>query len=185
MKRLLSELSLDELKKVYDSNSKLQQNVQEDIEESVMYWISEYLNCFRNSLSDWSIGFYQHNYIRVREGSEKQFLEGLLTAQKDYGFLKDEFTPKIEKLIEDYNKLEELYYDNEMEEEYNKLEEETEKEIRKIKDEVINQFNRHTSGDLDGREYFAEFYADSRLNEDEVYVDENYIMYETIIRSYE
>ena len=59
--RPLNQLTKEELELVYDKNKKLQYEVFDDYQESEMYWITEQLDCFKSGLSDWSIGFNNHN----------------------------------------------------------------------------------------------------------------------------
>ena len=53
----LNELSKEELKQVYDNNSKLKSNIFDDYVETVDFWISDYLDCFDNSSINSSILF--------------------------------------------------------------------------------------------------------------------------------
>ena len=180
MKKEIRNLTNEELKKVFNANAKLQQEVMEDIEESEMFWISEYLNCFKDSLSNWSIGFYNGNFITVQPDKEIEFLNGVLKAQKDFCFLKDEFTEITKNLINKYYQLDESQYEEDKQSEFDVLQIEIEEEFENIQSEVLNQFNIHTDfNSEDAQNYFIEFYVDARLDEN-CYIDENFILYEDI-----
>lgn len=95
-------------------------------------------------------------------------------------FLSDEFTPIIENLLNKYNQLDNMYYD-ENEKEYESLEEEIEKGTENIITEVVEQFNRHTEHDRNMmQDYYLEFYLDERIDKTELYIDENFVLYEDV-----
>ena len=61
----LSELSTSELLNVIEDNETLSNRLYELIEQSAMDWVGEKLEVIRNSLKDWSIGFYNYNFLDV------------------------------------------------------------------------------------------------------------------------
>ena len=183
MYKNIKDLSIDELKKVLDVNQKLQNEVYEDYQESEMYYITEILDNFKDSLSDWSIGFNNSNYIKVKD--DILFLESIKDVQADYCFLADaDYNDKeIDDLIEKINK---FNYEDMSEEEADELENFIGSKINKYKSLIINTFNQFTDTDAeDVLSYFIEFYSDERLSED-CYIDDNFILYENIsyIKSY-
>lgn len=186
MKKNITELTNEELKIVFESNEILRQEVEDDMEDSEMYWINQYLKCFKSSLSNWSIGFYNRNFITIKDGAEYEFLQNILEAQRSFCFIDDKFTEIIDNIITKYDRLDELRYEEGKQNEYNDLEAETEEEFENIKKEVLNQFNRMTDFNTeDYLNYFIEFYVESRLGEN-AYIDENFILYEDIsyVKSY-
>ena len=186
MKKEIRNLTNEELKKVFNANEKLQQEVMEDMEGSEMLWISEYLNCFKDSLSNWSIGFYNRNFITIKDGAEYEFLQNTLEAQKNFCFLEDKFTNIIASLMKKYDKLDELWYVEGKQKEYDNLQIEIDEEFENIQNEVLDQFNRMTNLNIeDAQNYFIEFYVDSRLDKN-AYIDESFILYEDIsyVKSY-
>ena len=64
MKRF-NELTIEQLTNVINHSKKLRQELEDYICDTEMAWISEKLDKVRSSLQDWSVGFYQKNYINV------------------------------------------------------------------------------------------------------------------------
>ena len=186
LKRSIYKLTVDELRKVFFANSKLRSDVLDDFENNEMCWISEYLDCFRKSLSDWSIGFsgYDKNFICVRD--DESFLEGLLKAQRDYGFLEDKYTPIIVETLQQLRYAGE--YNGEISnEEYERIALEVETNIKTLEDAVIEEFDSLTEKPSDERllEYFIEFYIDSRMEGNFYILDDSFVLYESREISYQ
>lgn len=178
----ISELSEKELTKIWEVNEKLRSKVEDDYIESEMFYISEILHCIKNSLKNWSIGFYNQNYIDIKNNYD--FLNGLLEIQKDYCFLEDKYTNNIRKLIDEYNEFYCMSYDDEN---YERIEEEIYFKIEKIKEIFLNEINDITNhnDEEDLKRYFIEFYMEERIkNMEDYYIDNNYVLYEDYVRSY-
>lgn len=177
MKKYLNELSSEELKMVVGKNKKLQYEIIDDLQEQEMDYISDILDCFRKSLSDWSIGFNnQYNYIKVKD--YRLFLDGLSDTQANYGFLADEFNPMINEIQNKYITLDNITNIDK----FDQLEEEIEKEIDNLINEVIEQFNKMTNYNYDNDiyDYFIDFYIDERIDSSRLYIDNDFILYEDV-----
>jgi hypothetical protein len=72
-KRFLNELTSDEALQVLNNNNDLNTIVYESFAEQEMYFIGEILDCFKTSLKDWTIGFNNHNYLKIKD--EIQFIK--------------------------------------------------------------------------------------------------------------
>ena len=111
-KRFLTELSFDELEAVFDGNEKLSYMVENDYTESVMSTVEDYLSCFRGALSNWSIGFYQRNFIAIKDN--EKFIEGFYDFVKTFGIDEDSekvFNGVYEWFNNEENKELENYFD--------------------------------------------------------------------------
>ena len=173
MKKNIQELSGEELVFVWENNQKLQDIVEEDYIESEMYYISEILSEFSLSLRDWSIGFYNQNYIRIKDN--EQFLTDAIDATKKCGFLADRHKNLTDELQELWQK-----YNYGSEENIEELEEKIEEKTEELMDIVIDTFNIFTTIEPDYLlNYFVEFYVDSRMDET-YYIDENYSLFQDI-----
>lgn len=185
MKRYISELSLDELSKIFDANDKLRDDVLDDMIESEMFWIGEQLDCFRDYLSDYSVGTCSHVYIDVQSGKEEQFVDGVIQMQKDYCVLHDsenDFIAEIVDKIEVYNDAE-MYSD-----EYYELENQIEEMSQLLADKIAKEFKSTLDGLLDYKlqeEYFCEFYAEERIADCYILADnDDYVLYKDITEKY-
>lgn len=192
MIKRISELTNEELKEVFAANSKLQENVLDDMIESEMYWVSEELDYLKPSLNDWSIGACQHNYIKVGDSSE--FIDNLLALQEDYGFfsdskkhiitdteaLRDKFFnmegPSEDDFEDEEGELDEEAFDRAVED-YEALEVEVEdryeEAVKELAEAVAHKYTErfdyfYTSEAQES--YFLEFYAQERMD-DTYYID--------------
>ena len=176
MIKRISELNNDELRKVFQENEKLQDEVEEYMTDGEMHYISDNLNKFRKYLSDWNIGFYNQNYIQVKDGYESEFIQGVFDARNDYGFLSDE---EFEK----WQSVDFWVFDEDFEKDSSYLDENLFNEFVQV---VLNRFNEMTdiyNYDIEG--YFVEFYSDAVMNDDDFYIDyETFELFETITKSY-
>jgi hypothetical protein len=180
--KFVSEMNNEELTKVFNNNEKLQHDVLEDMIESEMHWVTEQLDCFKDGLSDWSIGANNRNYITVKKEEIQTFIDGVIKVQKDFCLLEDkenEFIDNIEKKIDTLNNLD--MYSNE----FDTLEEEIEEDVKTLAEKITDHYTRIFDNLYENKyqlEYFTEFYAESRLEENAyINLDENsYTLYEDI-----
>ena len=106
----LDTLTTEELKKVFENNKKLQDNIFEAAHDDASYWINEYFDCFERGAFECNIG-YPGDYIRVK--NQDKFIQGLKQLQKDYCYLSEEnekIILYVDRLIDRYNNL--SYYDD-------------------------------------------------------------------------
>ena len=171
-----STLTVDELKKVYDANDVLQQNVVEDYEESQMDYVGDILDVLSKGLTNWEVGYGSCPWVRY--DSERDLFQAALDSCRDFGFLPDDVAEKVKYYLTRCDVLDEMEYENKH---YGELESYIEHAAEDVAEEIVSAFK----GLLDYSEddildYFLSFYSDERMNENEFYVDGNYILYEHV-----
>ena len=178
MKKYLSELTREELENVYENNYKLQYEVAEDYQERKLHYVGEILDTIKRGLKNWSIGFYNHNFIVIKDNIS--FLKALLDVQKSYALLDDKYTQKIEETIAEYWR---QYYTDQEDENFkddNELEGWLDNKTETFADLVIDAFNNITTMPR-LVDYFIDCYAD---NIADAYVDEDYRLYQDTVKCY-
>lgn len=180
-KKYIKDLDNKELEKVYHANEALRSNIEDDMVETEMHHISEQLDYLRHSLSDWSIGAYNRNYISVSDADK--FIKALDDVEKSIPILIDEDTPKLKEALE----LRDEYRDtNVYTDEFDKLEEKLGEVANDMADLVVDRFTQALDGCSKEEyqiDYFIEFYSDARLDSDSCYIvveDDNYVLHEDI-----
>jgi len=83
MKTRITELNTEAQKQLFRNNEFLQGQTSEFYQEMTMDWVSDYLDIFKHNLSDWSIGFFQRNYIKVKD--ESRFIHDMKTFVYNFG----------------------------------------------------------------------------------------------------
>ena len=102
--RAFKELNQEELLKVFEVNSKLEEQVFNDMFDNAHFWNTEYLDSWNGGI-DYCIGYDRGTYFNCTD--EELFLDGLKKAQEMYGFLADEYNPVIEytdKILDSWHK---------------------------------------------------------------------------------
>lgn len=155
----LSELSTSELLSVIEDNETLQNRLYELIEDSSMYWVGEKLEILSNSLKDWSIGFYNYNFLDVVD--YEKFVDSLVEYKGIFGL-----SDKAGKLLSHCLKLRWSnlfdYY------------------AERLKDLILDEeFNSETDIDYNNMEYYTEIYADQF--DDYLINDDGEIIQQTIV----
>jgi hypothetical protein len=186
-KKYIEELTKEELKLVFKANYKLQTEVYEDMVDSELYWVGDQLDYIRGSLRDWSIGANNYNYIKVKDNSG--FIDGLIEMDKGIPL----FSDKEAKQIYEVQELRDRFYEMPSDEDgYEELEEEYEAAVQELAEAVTRQFGRRLDDCSNSEyqlDYFIEFYAESRLEKDLFYIDDeddSYELFEDVayIKSY-
>ena len=159
--KYIHQLTENEKRALIENNSALANMVYDDMIENEMHFISEQLDVIRNSLKNYSIGAYNRNIIIVSDASE--FLHGLQRLQECYCTLPDELTPEINRVLAARDRLlyNDMNYDN-----YYMLSDWLDKKAQYFADCITDYFSAcldPTRADM--IEYFIEFYADERMNE--------------------
>lgn len=158
----LENITNEQLKAIYNANSVIREKVEEAYQENILYWIGEQLKYIEGSLSKWCIGFYQDNFIKVK--NDYEFLKGLWKMEKDIPALTVEQNKELEALI---NKLDELE------------DEEVEKQSKKFQEYLINQWEKELNYDYSEKEledYFIECEYMNILRKN-MFIDENNVVY--------
>jgi hypothetical protein len=175
-KKYLKDLSKEELTKVFHANSKLQGEIYDDMVESEMHWIGESLDYVREHLSDYSIGAYNRNYIRVKNADG--FIARVEVMENEIPAFIDEDLPLLQKAYrvrEEYRE-EEMYTDR-----YYELEEELEELAKAVADQLAYRFTQQLDGCYKEEyqiDYFLDFYLDARMDDTEYYItDDSYTLY--------
>lgn len=171
-----NDLTIEELKIVFDNNTKIQDETLNAAQEDITYWINEYMESFEPGTLEYNIG-YPGDYLSVNNIYE--FVQGLRRLQEDFCYLSEENEKTIDYidlLITRYNNL--PYYDTKNANKIDlRIEELTEQLSNAFFHQLIKEYNYYYNSD-NLKEYFIEIYADN-MNGD-FYVDDNYILYQHI-----
>ena len=161
----LDSADVDTLKGILKVNSELYQDVESDFIEGEMDFISDIIDPIRGALYDWSIGFYNHNYINIQCGSN--FLEGLEEIQNNFGLFSDDDEQILKKAIELNKKLYFMDCDNKQ---YENLENKINSMVEYMEESFIDNINCITEVDINElEEFFIECYLESIDIEDYYY----------------
>lgn len=175
MKRI-NNLTIDELKKVFTNNQKLQNEVYNDAIDIADLYVRDYMNCFEAGAIDYNIG-YPGDYITVKDA--RKFNNGLRDVYKSFCVLPDESLKVINYCDDLLNRYEEIYMidwknANRLEKKISELTTDLKNVFLK---RVLNEYNYYYNGD-NLQEYFIENYIE--IMNDNYYVDDNYILYQHI-----
>jgi hypothetical protein len=174
----LNELTIDELKIVFENNDNLQKDVFYRMFNDIDFWNEEYLSCWNRGAIDYCIGYDRGTYFECIDKS--LFLQGLQKAQKDYYFLSDKYNSIIEYTGYLWDRF--LYIQDELNDKnYNLLECRIFELIEKLEKACYSRFMdeyEYCFGYENQLNYFLDFYIDDLS--DNFYVDDNYILYEHI-----
>jgi len=177
--RTIDELTNEELRKVYDKNTRLQGMVMDDMADSEMFWIEEHLEYLRDSLSSWSIGQFNRNqHLRVGDASE--FIYAYERLHKDMQPLPEKYSKMVERAVETAD---EYRYTDVNTDEFDELEE----EVELVANEIAYALERLYTEALDdycldddnAKEYFIEFYVEERMDSS-YYVNEEYKLFKDV-----
>ena len=94
-----TEMNLQEIEQIVNRSKELRDQLESYIQECEMDFISDKLFPVKNSLSDWSIGFWDQNYINVKDYHD--FVAGVRSSVKSFGC-----SDRLEKLLSQCEKLE-------------------------------------------------------------------------------
>ena len=153
----LSAADVDTLKNILSINNKLAQDVEADFIECEMYYISDIMDEIRGACYDWSIGFYNHNYINIKDGGA--FLDGLENIQYKFGLLSEKDAEILAHAQELNNR---LYWFDSDNKQYDNLENKVNSLIEELEEIFIKNINLITDVDADALEdYFINCYMDN------------------------
>ena len=94
-----SEMNLNEFEQIVNRSKELRDKLDDYIQECEMDYISDKLFPVKNSLQDWSIGFYNHNFVTVKDYHD--FVSGVRSSVKSFGC-----SDRMESLLSQCEKLE-------------------------------------------------------------------------------
>lgn len=180
------ELNREELVKVFENNSKLQEKVFDDMFENADFWNGEYLDCWKRGAVDYSIGYDRGTYFKAT--NYYLFIEGLKDSQKMYGFLADKYNSKIEYVEKLINRFDELQFTEISDLNYTRLETRIDELIRELENACYKRFLEEYEYCFDRENqlnHFVEFYAAERMDNN-FYINEEYELFEHVefIRNY-
>ena len=139
-KTFLKDLEVSQLDWLLKNNREFNNMVEEDYIESVMFWIGEQMNTFKDTLSDWEIGFYNQNFIKIKDSL------GFIYAYEDfakwYG-VSDETQKLLDEALDFINN-NDIDFEISTMEELNareELQEKAEDYAKKLRIELLNYFN--------------------------------------------
>lgn len=174
--KAFDDLTRDELKLVFENNSKLREKVFDAYFEDVNIFNEEYLSCWDDRAIDYIIGMEKGAFFVACD--MKLFIKGLQKAQHNFGFLSQAYDELIAEADSLLNKLDEDLSKQEADETEAKLD----IVIGKLEKACFKQF-MDTYADCYDRsnqlDYFLDLYAEFYVN-DNHYVDDNYILYEEV-----
>lgn len=150
-KMKLSEMTYEQLVDLFNNNKSIRDKAFDRAMDEAEYWCGEYLDCFKPWAVDYSIGWDRGAYFRIKNRCYS-FLDSMEKLQKDYGFLEDKYTSKIDelrKMLDHYN------YDNMSDEEFNTLDEKLYKEFDELEEATFKRLML---------EYKAAFEEDTQID---------------------
>ena len=165
--------SIEILKNIYYNDSDFSESVENYLIECEMSYIRELLNSLEGT-EDYSIGFYNRNYIDIKEDVRSliNFIDSCIELSENYGAFDNKNTDLL-KVLE--NKLNTLYFMDYNNSNYDLLYDWILNKAIFIKDELLSYFNSMTDIDTyDIDEFLNEVYYDIML----VYLDSNKFYYD-------
>lgn len=152
----LASADTDTLKNILSINNKLAQDVEYDFMDCKMVYIYKIMDEIRDACYDWSIGFYNHNYIKIKDGGV--FLDGLEQIQNKYCLLSDTDAEILTRALELNNR---LYWFDADNKQYENLENKVNSLIKELEEIFIKNINLITDVDADVLEdFFINYYID-------------------------
>ena len=171
MKRNILKLKYEQIKKLVENNSKLENYLSEALRDYYMNGeINSLLYELKSYLEDWSIGFYNNNYIEIKDiSSWNNWLTDISKILEPY--LTDDELTYIKKLEKAQERFYNMAYDNKQ---YNNLEDYLYRQNQNINDILLRIFNDLTSCELLNidnlikyaieMELLQSFYVDTKTN---------------------
>ena len=183
--RKLNELNRKELVKVFENNSKLREKVFNDMFENADFWNGEYLDCWKRGAISYSIGWDRGTFFRIL--NEDLFLDGLEKAQKDFGFLADQYNETIKYCRELVERFDNISYNLSMENE-ERMRNRIDELLEELENACYKRFMEEYEYCFDTdnqKEYFIDFFSSERLDEN-FYINEDFELFEHVefVRNY-
>lgn len=183
--KFVTELTKEELIKVFNRNSILQADVLDEMLDSELFWISEKMTYIQKYLSDWSVDANSPCFINVKTDyiAMRDFLYGLIEMQKNIPAFSEDKAELIIERLEDA--LDAYAYAPMNADNYEELEQDAMQATAEAAKELAKQFEEDLKWCFDKKhqlEYFLDFYVDARLNEKAYVIPEEgtYQLYEDV-----
>ena len=180
----ISELTMEELTKIFENNAHLRELVFGSMAEDAKFQIDEWLYNFEYGAIDYSLdvsGYY--NYFSVCDNGK--FLDGMIELQRKYCAISDKWDKTIEYAYSLANRLEFMEYDL-SDRNYEKLYGRIKELVEDIRREFYTVIRDVYDACLDEKyqlEYFTDYFAEMCLTDD-YYIDDEYKLYQTITKCY-
>ena len=130
----VSNFTPDKFERLLNDNTGFYMKVLEAYQENVIDWLGEEIEIFKDSLSMWSIGFNQYNYLKIKD--HRQFIYDCEKFKNWFGMNEEN-----EKLVNDV--IEWVENDkNEMMKHYDDI---LEQKAETLKEMMLNHFNDTTT----------------------------------------
>lgn len=157
------------------NNDELKNEVEDYLIETEMFYIREILDELKG-ISNYGIGFYNYNFIEIYRDlrNEINFIDSCIEISNNYGVFNIDENKWIKELYEKVNNLYYMDYENEN---YNNLENEVELEVDELRDLLVSKFNDMTNiHNYDIENYLTDIYVDKLIDDNIVYYydDNNY-----------
>ena len=175
----LSELTTEELKKVYKNNQKIQDDVFDALVESANFWVGDYLENFEKGAINYSFSVDGYgDFLTVK--NIDLFVEGLGISEAMFMWLPD-YAEKIERLSELVDRYNTVGYTLSIDDE-NRLQDRIDELSDGLRIELFNAVRREYDACCAAENlinYFIDYYVNECMN-DTYYIDDNYILYQHI-----
>ena len=165
--------SVEILKNIYHNDGDFSESVENYLIENEMFYIRELLNSLEG-IGDYSIGFYNRNYIDIKEDIRSliNFIDSCIELNENYGVFDNKDTDLL-KVLE--NKLNTLYFMDYNNSNYDLLYDWILNKVIFVKDELLSYLNSITDIDTYNiDEFLNEVYYDVML----IYLDSNKFYYD-------
>lgn len=179
MKKFVKDLTDEELEKVFQKNSKLQEKMWDALQEEKMEMQKDEGECLLDYKSNsFSIeDNYSSFYLKLRDG--KKFLETTdLKEAVEYGCITEEDKKKAEELLDKYYNTTPFNTEN-----YEEVDDITLEEIDKLATKILKAIEDRLHCYEDTcEEEVIDYFLDATNNFvfEDCYIDDNYIMYEDV-----
>ena len=165
--------SVEILKNIYHNDGDFSESVENYLIENEMFYIRELLNSLEG-IGDYSIGFYNRNYIDIKEDIRSliNFIDSCIELNENYGVFDNKDTDLL-KVLE--NKLNTLYFMDYNNSNYDLLYDWILNKVIFVKDELLSYLNSITDiNTYNIDEFLNEVYYDVML----IYLDSNKFYYD-------
>lgn len=184
-KKYITDLSTEELTKVFENNKQLQYEVREDMIETEMHWIEDQLEYFKHALNDWNINSY--DMVEFTVDNEVEFINGVARVEDAIPILIDKDLPILNNALEAVTALNNHTLADEADQ-LDGLEEAVSYQAMELKIIIEHRWGEALDGCSEKEhqlDYFLEFYTHHRMDDCFIESDDpSYELKELIVRSY-
>ena len=139
--KILNNMSEKEIKMEIENNNDLREKLIDISIENDMYYIHEIMDTLKEGLNDYSIGFYNNNYIKVND--YLKLIDSCMNCQQNYGIFYDEEINLFKKGKVLNERIE--YHNNCEGKQFDRLYKRTEEINKQIENTILNRLNSLTN----------------------------------------